>query len=121
MMRNSVKKGMASLSVVGLCILAFLAISLPQAMANGLLPMRHTATVCRWDICTEVPQHEQRPGNLRVPGQNLVRCSGLLCRTVWPKTISHPHTEFGEHVESFSLCALPECWWTTGERAYSLW
>ncbi len=34
-MRNSVKKGMASLSVVGLCILAFLAICLPQAMANG--------------------------------------------------------------------------------------
>jgi putative hemolysin len=34
-MRNSVKKGMASLLVVMLCILAFLAILLPQSMAEG--------------------------------------------------------------------------------------
>jgi putative hemolysin len=34
-MRNSVKKGMASLFVVMLCILAFLAILLPQSMAEG--------------------------------------------------------------------------------------
>jgi len=35
MMRNGIKKWTASLLVVGLCILAFLAIGLPQAAAEG--------------------------------------------------------------------------------------